>query len=258
MNEWSKLQKDFQNYLCSSHSDMEESIVDTKQASSQIRLQVYRNAYQARLEEALASNFPYLKVCLGNEAFHQLSLDYSASHPSTHRSIRWYGDTLADFLIQYYDEEFHFLAELAQFEWHMTMAFDAADAPLFELAQMAAVSPEKWGDMVLKAHPSIQRMDLLWNVVSLWEALANEKEPPSMSKDTKASPWVLWRHAYLNRFYSLSDDEAWAMDKMLTGQPFCDLCEGLCQWHDEEDVGLRAASLLKSWIQSGLIADILF
>lgn len=258
MNEWTQLQQDFQNYLCSDYPEIEEAIVDTKSVSVQTRLQIYRNAYQARLEEALASNFPYLKVCLGDEAFHQMSLDYIASHPSIHRSIRWYGDELADFLIHYYDEEFHFLVELAQFEWNMTIAFDAQDVPVFELAQMAAISAESWGDMVLKAHPSLSRMNFLWNVVTLWEALANDQEPQEMSKSPVASPWVLWRHAYLNRFYLLPDDEAWAMDTMLEGRTFGELCEGLCQWHNEEAVGLRAASFLKSWIQSGLITDISF
>lgn len=258
MNEWTQLQQDFQNYLHLGHATIEKAIVDTELVPAQMRLQVYRNAYQARLEEALASNFPYLKVCLGGDAFHQMSLDYIASHPSTYRSIRWYGDELADFLIHYYDEEFHFLAELAQFEWNMTIAFDAQDASVFELAQMSAISAESWGNMVLKAHPSLSRMNFLWNVVTLWEALANDQEPQEMSKSSVASHWVLWRHAYLNRFYLLPDDEAWAMDTMLKGRTFGELCEGLRQWHDEEAVGLRAASLLKSWIQSGLITDISF
>ncbi|HAT8643106.1 TPA: DUF2063 domain-containing protein [Legionella pneumophila] len=258
MNEWTQLQQDFQNYLHSGHVTIEQAIVNTELVPASMRLQVYRNAYRARLEEALASNFPYLKVCLGDEAFHQLSLDYIASHPSTYRSIRWYGDTLADFLIQYYDEDFHFLAELAQFEWHMTIAFDAADLPVFELTQMAAISAEAWGDMVLKTHPSLQRMNFFWDVVTLWEALANDQEPQEMIKSTQMSSWVLWRQAYLNRFYLLPDDEAWAMDAMLEGRTFGALCEGLCQWHDEAEVGMRAASLLKSWIQSGLITDILF
>ena len=29
------------------------------------------------------------------------------------------------------------------------------------------------------------------------------------------------------------------------------------QWNSEEDVGLRAASLLKGWVEAGLIADVL-
>lgn len=258
MNEWTQLQQDFQNYLCSGYPEIEEAIVDTKSVSAQTRLQIYRNAYQSRLEEALASNFPYLKIYLGDEAFHQMSMEYMASHPSIYRSIRWYGDELADFLVHYYDEEFHFLVELAQFEWNMTIAFDAQDASVFELAQMSVISAESWGDMVLKAHPSLSLMNFLWNVITLWEALANDQELQEMSKSSVASPWVLWRHAYLNRFYLLPDDEAWAMDTMLEGRTFGELCEGLCQWHDEEAVGLRAASLLKSWIQSGLITDISF
>lgn len=57
MNEWTQLQQDFQNYLHLGHATIEKAIVDTELVSAQMRLQVYRNAYQARLEEALASNW---------------------------------------------------------------------------------------------------------------------------------------------------------------------------------------------------------
>jgi hypothetical protein len=258
MNDWVELQNHFQNYLHLEQPNIIESIVTTEVVSAKTRLHIYRNAYQARLEEALASNFPYLKVCIGDEAFHQMCLDYIASHPSKHRSIRWYGDTLPDFLTHNYDKTCHFLAELARFEWHLTMAFDALDVPVFELAKMASIAADAWGTMTIKVHPSLQRINFFWNVVPLWEALAHAKEPIEMIQSKNASPWALWRHNYLNRFYSLPDDEAFAMDTIITGHSFGALCEGLCQWHDESEVSMRAASLLKSWIQSGLISDILF
>lgn len=256
MTNWEQLQRDFQNYLHFGDLDIEQAIVNTPLASAKTRLQIYRDAYQARLEEAMASNFPHLRTCLGNEVFHQMSLDYLASYPSTYRSIRWYGDKLASFLASYYREPF--IAELAQFEWNMTLAFDAAESPVFQLDQMAAIPTELWESMILKAHPSLNRMNFLWNVVDLWEALANGQELPTMNKSLKPSPWVLWRHEYMNRFYLLADDEAWALDNTLKGLSFGEFCEGLFQWHDEDAIGMRAASLLKNWIQSGFITDISF
>lgn len=60
----------------------------------------------------------------------------------------------------------------------------------------------------------------------------------------------------MNRFYSLEQDEAWAIDSMLKELTFGELCEGLCQWHHEDTVGMKAATLLKNWIQAGLISEI--
>ncbi len=40
-----------------------------------------------------------------------------------------------------------------------------------------------------------------------------------------------------SQFVSLSLDEAWAIDAMINGANFGEICEGLCQWVDEKMQG---------------------
>lgn len=258
MSDFFQLQERMQAYLLSNQVDIEQYITETETVSIQTRLGIYHNAYHARLIEALASNFPYLNVYLGDEAFHQMSLAYIKSHPSTFRSIRWYGDELATYLKTYFDSEQHYLCELAEFEWNMTLAFDASDDSSFQIEQMAVIPAQAWGEMELVAHPSLRRMNFIWDVVAIWEAMAKGQRVKNVIQHADLVPWVLWRHEYLNRFYSLPPDEVWAMDAMLGKASFGDICEGLCQWHVEDTVGMRAASLLKGWIKAGLLSGILF
>ena len=68
--------------------------------------------------------------------------------------------------------------------------------------------------------------------------------------------FVLWRNGLTSQFSSLSEDEAWAIDAMIKGLTFGELCEGLCQWVDEEEAGMHAASLLKGWIMMGFITAV--
>lgn len=254
MNTLSSLQEAFQNYLLSSQMNIAQSVIETNAISCQTRLNIYRNAYQVRLKEALSSNFPCLNVYLGEEVFHQLSIDYIKLHSSPYRSIRWYGDKLAIFLKNYYDMEY--VSELADFEWNIGLLFDAADAPPFSLEQMTSIPSDAWGAMQFKANPSLRRLNLSWNVAQIWQALVEEQEPLDACKNSEALPWVLWRTNYMNQFYVLEEDEAWAMDSMLKGQSFGEICEGLCRWHDEEAVGMRAAMILKTWIESGIITEL--
>ncbi|KTD61084.1 HvfC/BufC N-terminal domain-containing protein [Legionella spiritensis] len=251
-----RLQTGFQSYLTSEPSAVRDMVVDTKKVCSDTRLNIYRDAYQSRLLKALGCNFPCLNNYLGDEQFQQVGLAYVAAYPSHHRSIRWFGDRFAAFLLDYYDRSFHFLAELATFEWHMTLTFDSADDGVFDPARMSEIPPESWADMRFKVHSTLRRINFFWNVVTIWEALANNQAPCDPVKNQCEEAWVLWRKDYLNRFYLLKKDEAWAMDTMISGRTFGEFCEGLCQWHDEADVGLRAASLLKGWMQSGLITAI--
>ncbi len=188
-----------------------------------------------------------------------MSIAYSEAHPSTHRSIRWFGNKLFHFLTHFYDPEHYYLAELAEFEWHMTLAFDAIDAPAVRVEDMVNIPVEAWPELRLKLHPSVQRLNFTWNVPALWEALANDYILPSPVPELEVQSWVLWRHNYINHFYSLSDDECWALDAIKKKNAhFGDLCAGLCDWHNEEQVGLRAASLMKTWVHSGLITEVIY
>jgi hypothetical protein len=36
------------------------------------------------------------------------------------------------------------------------------------------------------------------------------------------------------------------------------MCTGLAQWHAEQDIGLRAATLLKKWVEAGLLSHAIY
>ena len=260
MNGLHDLQDKFQSYLLhdqiSAEAAIQESVVHTEKVPATTRLAIYKEAYQARLVDALASNYPCISAYLGLEEFQQLSFSYMNNHPSTYRSIRWFGDKLVDYLIQNPKEQYPFLAELAEFEWKMTLSFDAMDSDAFKIEQMAGIPAEQWGNMQFIPHPSLQSMHFFWNVVALWQSITNKKEPESLVKNSSPTSWILWRSDYVNRFCPLSEEESWAVNAMMNGITFGELCEGLCQWNEEDQVGMRAASLLKGWIQSGLVNSI--
>lgn len=258
MSHLSKLQMDLQHHLLTGNARIESAIVETATVSIQSRLNIYRNAYQTRLVEALSSHFPCLQVHLGDDAFEIIARDYIDTHPSTYRSIRWFGNHFSDFLKGYCDSAYDYLAELAELEWKMTLAFDASDAPPFQLNDMINIPPGAWGDMKLVMHPTTQQMNFLWNVVSIWEAIMNDEPPIEAQKTLEPVAWILWRQNHMNRFYKQSTDEAFALDAIVKGATFGEMCEGLCQWHDEDNVGLHAASLMKGWIEVGLITGVIF
>ena len=134
MNGLLDLQHKFQNYLMNTDLAFKSCIHGTAKASVDTRLAIYKNAYQLRLIDALAANYPVLKKYLGCEQFHELGEHFLKIYPSTFRSIRWFGDKLAVFLYEakpYCDMPY--LAELAQFEWANTLVFDAPDSHLLQV-----------------------------------------------------------------------------------------------------------------------------
>lgn len=258
MNQLSQLQNKFQDYLLNLEDDFKHEIVGTEKVPAETRLAIYGNAYRSRLIDALLANYPILNIYLGAEQFEELALSYINAFPSCYRSIRWFGDQLSYFLAENLEyAEFPYLAELTQFEWTQTLVFDAKDSTILQLETIASIPADLWGEMTFKIHPSTHRLNLSWNVVPIWQALTDEKTPPDPIQNEQPIPWILWRKELLNQFCSLSEDEAWAIDAISHGHSFQEICEGLCQWNDENEAPMQAASLLKGWILAGLISEII-
>ena len=80
---------------------------------------------------------------------------YVAAKPSHHPNLRWFSQGLPDFLKTTEPYSDHpILADLAALEKALNDAFDAADAPVLALADMAGFAPELWNTLKFQPHPS--------------------------------------------------------------------------------------------------------
>jgi hypothetical protein len=253
----------FQDYLFNSPSQINpdteteifKQVVSTARVSAQVRLNIYANAYRARLQEALVASYPVVQAYLGEADFILCCDRYIDAYPSSFRSIRWFGDCFDVFLATASSLP-GCVPELARLEWALGLVFDAADAPVLGPEVMQSFPHTFWDTMVLTPHPAVRRLRFSWNVVEIWQAIVDHKTLPLAQCAAVPVPWVLWRKEWMSRFCALSATEAWAVDQMIAGAPFGEICEGLCEWVLEEEIGVYAASLLKGWLHSGLISVI--
>ena len=251
------LQRDLQSYLLGEGSTIAQAIVDAPPLPTLERLGIYRNAYQVRLIDALDDTYPVLHAVLGDEVFVALGRAFVAVHPSVHRSIRWYGAELAEFLSRNppYAEQ-PILAELALLEWTLAEVFDSADADPKPRAFLTAIDPSAWSELRFEFHPSLRRLRLQWNTAAVWQAMSSEATPPDPECAEHAVPWLLWRQDLQNYFRSMPADEAAALDAALRGANFGDICGVLAEWLTEDEIPLRAAGLLGIWADSGIIVGV--
>ncbi|KTD03774.1 hypothetical protein Lgee_0431 [Legionella geestiana] len=243
------LEMAFQRYLLSGAVDVMEAIVSTERMPAGLRLEIYRNAYSARLLEALACNYPCTSRFVGEAAFAELARTYIASHPSTTRSIRWYGEHFPAFLKAHSP----CISDLAAFEWAHALAFDAKDASLLSMSAMTSIAPENWPNMRFIPHPGVQRLNTCWNVTALWQAMYAEDTAPVPVEAPEPDFLLIWRLGLENHYATLATDEAHAFDALLAGESFAAICEKLCTWHPENAVSTRAATLLQRWLSLGLL-----
>src|SRR5690606_13210963 len=119
------LQASFQRHVLGHEERFSDRIATPPAGSAEERIAIYRDAYRIRLREALASNYARLESLLGEAAFAEIADAYIEAQPSTFRSIRWFGDALPALLEAALPAK-PWLAELAQWEWAIAAAFDAA------------------------------------------------------------------------------------------------------------------------------------
>lgn len=252
-----QLQREMQCGLLGEERAIEAHIADTPPLTKEARLGIYRHAYVSRLIEALREYYPVLYQVLGDEDFEALGAGFVRAHPSVHRSIRWYGRELAAFLhAEPPFAEQPILAEIASFEWRLAESFDSADTDILGRGAVASLEPGEWADLAFRFHPSVQHLTLEWNTVAVWKALSAEESPPAPERSADAVEWLIWRRDLENYFRSIDSVEAAALDAALAGRNFAQICGALALELREDEVPLRAASLIATWLDSGLLSGL--
>ncbi len=254
MSHLAKIQLEFQAYLMKNNESntLMQYIINDEKVGATKRLSIYADAYKLRIIEALATSYPKLQLLMGRTLFDKIARSYIDTYPSNYRNMRWVGaamhvhlkNTLSDHPVT---------GEMARFEWSLGLAFDAEDAPTVQLENLAQIPPETWGNLSFKFHPSVQILDIHWNLISIWQALNIEETPPNPEQVNK--PCLVWRSELNSHFRSLATIEYQALEKMINGANFSLLCEYLDE-AVEGDATQQAARYLASWLEAGLLTEI--
>ena len=244
------LQRAFQDYLLGRDEAFRAAVRDSRRTDRDTLLAVYRDGYVLRLVEALGNDFPGLLAVAGPDDFAGLARAYIAATPSRHRSIRWYGAGLADFLAGT-----PAWAEMARFEWALGLAFDGPDATPVEAAALVALPQEAWETLVLNALPTLQRLSLAFDLPQAWQQ-RDTVAPGTLAIARAAAPvdWAIWRPDVETQYRSLEPDEAAMLDALVEGRAFPDLCAVVAPFVGDADAVPRAATLLRTWVEGGMIA----
>lgn len=227
--------------------------------SAERRLEVYANAYFRRLRDVLAQDYGALCAALGGEWFHDLATAYLWARPPRHPSLRYAGVRLpawlgADPRALPFRRRFPWAADLARLEWALVDAFDAADAPELPREALAALPLERWPELRLELPPSLQLLELDWDVLPLRRAFDAGAPPEPTPPGPAASRVCVWRSGERVLHRGVDRVEARALAGALRGEPFGSLCEAIAAELGEALAPARAAALLEAWCRDGWIA----
>jgi hypothetical protein len=254
----SALQHAFQDYVLHGADGIAERIEPGRLADHRRRLAIYYDAYRLRLVEALGADFDALVATMGRQAFEDACRACVEVTPSAFRNVRWYGGHLAAFLRETAPwREQPWLADIALFEWTLTLAFDAADASHVRFEDLAALRADAWGTLGLRLHPSVRMIAVRANAPAIRKAVDTGTPVPEPKLADAAVTWLVWRQDLSPHFRSLSEPEAWALRAAHEGSSFPAICEGLCEWVAPEEAAGVAAGWLRTWVDDQLVAGLM-
>ena len=215
------------------------------------RLDVYGNAYFARLHEVLRDDFPALHAALGDAAFHDLAKLYLIAHPPRSFTLRVLGARLPEFLgapaAELFRTRWPFAPDLAAFEWAVRDVFDAADAPVLERAALAAVPADAWPELCFELVAARRWLALDWPVERLREAHDAGEALPSLEPEPT---WALvHRRDERVRWRAIAAQEAEALAALAAGEDFATLC-------GRAESAQQVLGWLERWLAEGLLSAI--
>jgi len=248
------LQGGFQDYILG-RSDRALARVESSAAlSAERRLDIYHNAYRARLAELLADTYERVVLYIGEESFEAAARRFIEGHPSSSRNLRDYGAAFPAYLADIFPDDPE-VAELAAMDLRLRSAFDGVDGTALSVADIATILPQEWDAVVFALHATASFQGFRWNTPAIWQSLNDGNAPPAAELLPHPQSWLFWRKVLQPHFRSLSDEEHAVLHAIGEGRTFGALCAMLEQRHPDLDVAPQIAAWLRMWLEDGVLLN---
>ena len=211
------------------------------------RVRVHADGYPARVHESLADTFPAVVRLVGPEGFAALAHRYAAAVPLTSYNLNDAGAALPDFLRANESlVERPFLADLAELEWRVAMAFHADHAPPLDPGALGW-SVDDWAGATLRFQPSVAVLSSVWPLLELWSSADPPVDPEPSDRPDDI---VVRRVAFVVRCESVPEAESRGLRLLLAG---CTLAETSARLEEDGHDPALVFAAFNRWVRDEMI-----
>jgi hypothetical protein len=235
-----------------------------------------------RLIECLADDYPVLQSALGHAAFEALCRAYITAHPSTSRSLNYYGRHLADFcrgagaaVIEREPEAASCCAtsaaggarptaaccaDLAALEWSLVEVLHAPEAATLSHEELARVPAERWGEAVLRPSAAARILRFEHPVNAYFQAVREDRAPELPAPAPSST--VVYRKGFTIWRMDLTPLTEGLLSSLFAGTPLGEALGAIDPGEiDEEAMAELERSVMQwfgEWVQGGLFGGVSF
>jgi hypothetical protein len=157
------------------------------------RLRIYRNTAQSVLADALRLAYRAVERLVGRDFFDMAAAWFMRECPPRTGYLNDYGGAFADFLAALPSAaELVYLPDVARFEWVLSIAANAPDAPVLDIAMLADVEKEQHEALCFMPHPSLRLLRLDYPADEIAGAVLSGSERAMAAIDLSSGPaWLV-------------------------------------------------------------------
>jgi hypothetical protein len=229
-----------------------EGLVVGGELAAHARLEIYRNAYVARLVECLADDYPAVAHALGGAAFEATCRAFIACTPPASSSLNFYGAPFADFCgASIHRPDAGFLADLARLEWALVEVIHADAEATLDPKQLAGVGADEWPRLRLVASPALRLVRCSYPVHRYYQAFV-EKDAPRALEPAPCGVAVCRQADDVWRF-GLEPTWVELLAQLCAGVPLGSALAAFEAGASEEDLAALQRTLCE-WVAAGFFA----
>lgn len=158
-------------------------------------LRIYRSTCRSTLVATLRMTYPAVDRLVGSDFFDAVAEQYVARCPAATAYLNQYGHDFARFLAGLPSaSSVSYLADIARFEWALSLAANAEDAPVLEAGALLSVPAESHGSLCFVAHPSVGLLALDYPADHIADAVLSGNETAMAEVDLSSGPVHLAVH----------------------------------------------------------------
>lgn len=238
---------------------IDRHIQPSRALSSRDRLQIYANAYVARLLEVLRGEFPALAAVVGEELFAGFALSYVQAHPSTSYTLAELGAKFPQHLARTRPpletdapDWADFLIDLATLERLYCEVFDGPGTEDLPPLALGNIDTDRWPDCRLVFAPCVRLIRLRFPV---HEVITAVRRGDSVAMPSASPTWlVITRREFVVRRQAVTDGEFRLLSLLHAGASVEDT---LAQWFTETpDESPPLHDWFQRWTRAGYFSAI--
>lgn len=255
-----------QGFLGVGVATVERVVTRSRSLSALDRLDIYANAYFARLLECFRGEFPVVRRAVGEDVFDEFAIGYLQSFPPRSYSLNRLGEQFARFLraMPLGDEEgedrwANLIIDLAVLEWSIGEVFDGPGcegARLLDMEQLWALPATRRPEVVLEPVACLRLLAQRHPLLEYYSALRDERDAPL--PEPADSFLALTRRDYEVRLHELTNAQYVLLAALMEGDSLGRAIERIAAADaDSEALASSLEEWFRDWAAAGFFRAVI-